>query len=509
MTFTLCCALALMAVSNPPRIDFYWNTPQSQFLLTRAQVGGPIEYIDLEGAIRAGKSTPAVSKLAEYAVTYPGIHMGAARWSQDALDAQVKPLWRDMAGKQGLTLQWHADEEYDEVQPFGSRVYLRALKASEETNRYGKLAGLTLSVLWVDQPEEVPHDVYKAYIPGRLSQPGFPHEAWLTPNPPGEGHWLAIEFPEDNSLAHHTYIRTTVYDNRHNLGDAYIADLERAYPVGTVLRRRFIDGKRGLSVQGKPVYGGYFDRERHAQIVDMNGQLPLYEAWDYGFHRPCVVWSQFTPWGGFHVLGGVMGEDIYLEDFAPLALQQRTEWFPDPMTIEACADPAGSHRNSQGVNRSGLDTLFECLGYKPRVVLNSNAPEMRDYAIQTAAGYMRRRALRGGEAFQVHPTRWRVISQRDAKSTPFAVDGLEAGYVWDNRVVRTSRGKSIQVPLKDKYYEHAMNNLEYLVLNFGPAMPARQDERTLEKQLLKMAQKDDEDVERSGGRFAGRFRGGR
>ena len=74
-----------------PRVDVHWNAPQSRFLTTCATVGGPAEYIDLEGAVRAGKSTPCAAKLARYAVRYPGIHMAAARWTQDSLDAQIKP----------------------------------------------------------------------------------------------------------------------------------------------------------------------------------------------------------------------------------------------------------------------------------------------------------------------------------------------------------------------------------------------------------------------------------
>jgi hypothetical protein len=483
-----------------------WNPPQFQFLNVVAEIGGPLEEVDFEGAVRAGKSTPAGEKLAYYVKRYPGIHTGATRWTQDGLDAQVKPLWRDIAGFYGLTLRWHSDEEYDEVVGTGSRVYLRALKASEGTNRYGKLAGLTLAVLWMDQPEEIPEDVIDAYVPARLSQVGFPHEAWYTPNPPAHGHWLASRFPEDNSTPHRTYIRTTVYDNRHNLGEEYIAGLERAYPVGTVLRRRFIEGKRGLSVSGKPVYGGYYDPARHCQPLEMNPALPLYEGFDFGTHRPCVGWAQFTPWGSFHLLGAIMGEDIYLEDFVPLALMQRAQWFPRPLDVLACCDPAGAQANSLGSSVTGVRALADLLGYTPRSVATSNTPDVRSYTIQTQAAYMRRRAIKGGEAFQIDPVRWRVIGQQQARSDAFGPDGFEAGYVWDDRVVRTAGGKPIQVPKKDGYYDHFQNVCEYLIANFGPAMPTQKDEQTIERQILKRAQQDldpDDRAGRRGGRHIG------
>jgi channel protein (hemolysin III family) len=43
-----------------------------------------------------------------------------------------------------------------------SRIYARGLKASEDAARYVKFAGLTLAGVYVDQPEEIPHDFYTA-----------------------------------------------------------------------------------------------------------------------------------------------------------------------------------------------------------------------------------------------------------------------------------------------------------------------------------------------------------
>lgn len=501
---TLCAALLLVsAMATEPRVvNFYWNPVQSRFLRIKAEIGGAIEYVDLEGAIRAGKSTAPAAKLATYAVEHPGIHMAATRWTQDSLDAQVKPLWRDTAHAMGLDLKWHGDEQYDEIRPYGSRVYLRGLKPAEDMSRLGKLAGLTLAVLWVDQPEEVPQDVIDGYIPARLSQRGFPLEAWFTPNPPGHGHWLADAswFPEIGAQPHHHYLHTSVYDNRKNLPPGYIESLEGKYPVGSALRRRFIEGKRGLSVTGKPVYGGYYERDRHCHPLEMNPDLTLFEAWDFGTHRPCVIWAQFTPWGALHILGGVMGEDIYVEDFAPLALVQRTQWFPRAKDIGSCCDPAGTHANSQGTKLTGVQALADALGYKPRSVANSNSPETRSYAIQTLAAYMRRRALKGGEAFQIDPTRWRVIGQQSARTDPFLPDGFEAGYVWDDRIVRTAGGKTIPMPKKDKYYEHGQNDCEYLIVNFGPAMPTQADEQKIEREVLRRAQYDEGDAPKRSGR---------
>jgi hypothetical protein len=148
--------------------------------------------------------------------------------------------------------------------PNGSLVYVRGLKPSEGASLFSKFAGLNLALIYLDQPEEIPHSVFQA-LKARLSQPGYPHEMYLSPNPPEEDHWLAEEFPLADSFAedvvckpNYRYIRTTVYDNRENLDPEYVPQLEADYPEGHVLRRRFIEGRRGLSVEGTPVYKGYF-----------------------------------------------------------------------------------------------------------------------------------------------------------------------------------------------------------------------------------------------------------
>ena len=95
----------------------------------------------------------------------------------------------------------------------GSRVYLRALKSSEEQQRYSKLAGPPCSILAIDRPEELPEDIYRHYVPARLSQPGFPKQVWITPNPPMPNWWIAREWPEGEQRPKHALIQTSMFDN--------------------------------------------------------------------------------------------------------------------------------------------------------------------------------------------------------------------------------------------------------------------------------------------------------
>jgi len=450
-------------------------------------------YLDCEGAIRSGKSFIGCHKTLQW-VSKPGAHVLLSRWSEGDLDAQLKPMWRDIAKAMGLVLRWNPHEQYDEVVQTGSRVYLRGLKASEATSRYAKFRGLTLSNIWVDQPEEIPYDVFLE-LQGRLSQPGYPHQLLLTPNPPSEGHWIAKEFPEDLSQQKpdHAYLRFRLRDNEIHLGAQTCTAIEAAYPEGTAQRRRLIDGRRGLAAHGDPVYRGYFARGLHVQPVEMDPQVPLLEAWDYGHSHPAVLWGQMLPWGELRLLGAVMGQDMFLPDFAPLALKYRSEWMPNALTVQSTGDPAGEQASNQGAPKRAVDMLRE-FGVFPQPCLGANHPDRRDAAIQATAGYMRRRTTRG-EAFTVNPRCMLVSAERQIQ-TEVVVDGLEAGYVWDDRQLSGRLSPSTRVPRKDGWYDHLQNCLEYLQLAFGIVQGTTKAAAKTEQQMIKRSQHDVDEWDR-------------
>lgn len=453
-----------------------WNRPQTVFLKSRTRL------LDFEGAIRAGKTTPLIWKIINYAIEFPGIKMLLARWTGDALDMQLKPKFYEECPRE-LLGKWNAKEEYQEFTN-KSLVYLRSLKSSDDVARYTKFAGLTLAVIGIDQPEELPEDIYHA-LKGRLSQPGFPQQMLLTPNPPGIHHWLAKEFPEDNSIQGHEYLSTAVYDNRGILGDEYIRELERDYPPGHVLRRRFIDGKRGLSVEGQPVYGKIFSRDLHVREIEYMPDYPLFESWDFGQKHPAITWHQRTPWGWWNILGEYMGERQFIDEIVPIVAQRRSELFPNHTTIRVCCDPAGAQ--GQGARFTSVAVLNEHLRsvYGPNIgaqyKTNSNRPEKREWCIQQISGYMTR-LVRGRPALIIHPR------------CELTIDGFEAGYVYDDRVFTQAALPNIRRPKKDGTYDHLQNTVEYYMINFGNSVLESTDLSALSRrERLHLLQQDDQD----------------
>jgi hypothetical protein len=162
-------------------VDLHFGRPHWDFWTPTER------YVDFEGAARAGKTTPAILRVIDSCQTHPGIQWLIARWTQDATDAQLEARFRELCSPD-IPVGWNAQEQYFEIateQGPTSRIYARGLKASEDAARYSKFAGLTLAGIYVDQPEEMPEDFFPA-LQAQLSQPGYPHQLLLTPNPPNE-----------------------------------------------------------------------------------------------------------------------------------------------------------------------------------------------------------------------------------------------------------------------------------------------------------------------------------
>jgi hypothetical protein len=323
----------------------------------------------------------------------------------------------------------------------------------------------------------------------------------------GAAYRIAKTFLEDNSQLDIRYIRTNVYDNVANVGQVYVDSLEALYPLGSSQRRTLLEGRRGLTGRGDPVYGGYFDRQQHVRAEEMSPSLPLIEAWDWGHGHPCVSWWQFTPVGAYVGLGAVMGEHLFLEDFVPAALQIRQRWCPDPLVVYTTGDPAGLDLTNQGTQISAVRQVLSQYDITPNALPSMNLPEMRYGAIQTTGQYMTRRALDKGPAFRLNP-RCVVLNKDGEEPASFTVDGFEAGYVWSE--LRLVGRKTVQVPKKDGYYDHFQNTSEYAVLMHGPGLVTRERLTRYELREEKRRRKDRDPADvRAQGRDRMRHRVGR
>lgn len=472
-----------------------WNRPQSIFRRIRGTPGGALIYKDLEGAVGSGKTTGPAWMLVEYATQYPGIFMAIGAWTDEML-GPPKTAFLSAALEAGFSvdlnnLTWHGGqgEEYYLFNGYESRVYVRSLRASEEDMRYMKLAGLSLSILWIDQPEPVPKDVYDAYIPARMRQPNYPHEIWLSPNPLDDDHWLSREFPSKEAYAKpdHYYIHVALRDNVANVGERFVADMEAAHPPGSVTHNLQVAGHRGPSLKGVPVYKGYFDQELHVDSrVRFDPRYPLLEGWDFGQEKPAVSWWQYLEHiGALRSLGSVKGEGLFLEDFAPKVLDVRQRWFPHtPMGIWTWCDPNGA-TNTSGSQHTAVSVLQE-YSVPAQYDGTANQAPVRAAAIQVLAGFMRRVAKDGTPAFLMHPRCVELILNKyhdvEERESQLMVSAFRVGYVW-SELAASDNNPNVRKPKKGTRYDDLMNSGEYVVIGNKITVPQTQQMLSAEGRL--------------------------
>ena len=440
-----------------------WRGPIGEFLRDTSPE------IDLEGALSSGKTTACLWKVWNSLHAHPGIHWWIGRYGDGETQTKVRPAFEAVCQQAGGVPTWNAKELCYDF-PNGSKCFAYGLKSPDALSRYSKMRGMGVAGIYNDQTEELPED-FSLELRLRLRQPGYPHQLIFSPNPPNVTHWLAHQFPVDNRLPNRRYYAISIYDNAHNLPAELLQAALAAYSPEHAKHRSVILGQRGVNVTGIPVYKGLFKRPVHVGKADFDPKRPLLMALDFGKHHPCVLFGQQSHYGGLYLLGGLLGQDMFLDDFVPLVKQYLAEWFPDiPMGIQMCCDPAGSHQNSQGARFNGVD-IVRRFGFAPTWRPNANAPDVRAGCIEAIGGHLRRRTP-SGEAFQVDndPDRWLLVDLDGPKAEPFLVDALEAGYVWDEHMVSVGN-KQIRKPKKDGWFEHGMNCLEYLELTFGADRP--------------------------------------
>jgi hypothetical protein len=96
--------------------------------------------------------------------------------------------------------------------------------------------------------------------------------------------------------------------------------------------------------------------------------------------------------------------------------------------------------------------------------------------------------------------RCRLVSAQRQVQMELVVDGLEAGYVWDDKLITSSQSPSTRRPKKDGEYDHLQNCLEYIQLAFGVPQSTTRSVDRAERTALARAQRDTDEYNRTSGR---------
>ncbi len=419
----------------------------------------PTPEILVQGARMCGKSWVCSAKVLESCLAHPGIWWLICRYSGTETDNQLRPLFKDVATRMGIPIEWHGDESaywLPEKDGRISKVFAYGLKSQSKDERFAKVRGSGVAGLWNDQAEETPEDI-GTEMRALLRQPGYPHQLILSPNPPGEEHFLADMFPEGVDLPGRKYYQLSLHQNRHNLPADAIEKLERAYPPTHAKHKSLILGMRGPNVTGTPVYQGAFNRDLHVGPVPINPDLPLLEAFHAGQHHPTWLIAQRTASGALLPLAGIIGKRLFLDDFLPIVKRYREEWFPSVTNIKTCCDPP------TGIaTRYTMNTILREYGYKPSWRDNGMAPDVRLSMIEYLGALMHRPGM---FVINSDPDRWLMASHAIIKQTKLLIDAAEGSYVWSPNYVSVGN-KTVRQPAFDEWLEGFERCLENLALNF-------------------------------------------
>lgn len=442
---------------------------------------------DVEGAARSAKSWGIAFWIWVLAYKYPGIQIFYCRFKDDDLKT-LRDVWAKVSVyfPGYLHPKWNTDFDSWDF-PNQSRVYLSSLKVSEAADAeaiHGKYKGKTIAVVIIEEAQEVPKANYDG-LKERLSQSKhpdgtavkYPLKIVLVHNSIDLDHWIAEEFPlaadgDTCTKEGHQHIRADLYSNQHNLGPDVMAGYEFDFPVGNPLRHTKIEGKRGVTLHGKPVYSEAFRRPLHVHPeVKFTAYYPIIEGWDFGEEKPAVVWWQYLRHrAAIRVLGAVKGSDLFLELFAPKVLEIRARLFPHCTEFRSWCDPTGATGNG-GLQYTPVSLLHD-LGVMakptkdPTSSRDGNDAEVRYAAIQKLAGYMLKTDTTGKPAFRMAPTCIELVRQGSElleQSSSILVTAFEAGYIWDTKAA-SDAAPNIRKPKKGTRYDDLMNALEYGVI---------------------------------------------
>ncbi len=440
--------------------------------------------IDAEGARMCGKTWLFSAKVLTAAKDNPGMWWLMNRYSGTETDNQLRPVFRDVARQMDIPLEWKGDESaywLPEVDGQISKVFAYGLKTQAKDERFAKVRGSGVHGLWNDQSEETPEDI-GTEMRALIRKPGIFHQLLLSPNPPGEEHYLADQFPEGINDGMRRYYRLSLYDNKHNLTPDTIEKLERLYPPSHAKHKSLILGMRGPNVTGKPVYEGVFDRTLHVAPLTYTAGAMLYEGIFAGQHHPTWVVAQRSPYGALQVLAAIIGKRLFLEDFLPIIDHYRAEWFPGAPFKLCCDPPPGDAEQTRYTTVS----ILRDAKLSPVFRENATAPDVRLSMIEYLAALMSRRVAHA-QAFAVNndPTRFLMAAQTlpIPKQTKLFVDGLEGSYVWSPLYVSVGN-KTFRQPQFDEWLEGFQRCLENIALNFCSGQRTDQDREQARRKAL-------------------------
>lgn len=437
----------------------------------------------LEGSLSCAKTSVALMRLVRRLKHEAGTEAFLFRYSDEDTRTKLRPAFEKMCLAHDVIPKWDNDEKcYNFAN--GSKCSAFGLRSVDTMSRYSKMKGLGVAEIVGDEVQELPGDL-SLELRARLRQPGHALRLVFICNPQPESHWICKQFRDEstkdgiafNRSRHRKVYSFSVYDNPF-LPAETLRELEAAFPPEHAKHATVVLGKRGVNVIGDPVYGELYQPMLHSRPIEWNPDQVLYEAFDFGKTNPCWVVAQKPMTGGLYCLGGILGLELFLDDFLPIVKQHRAEWFPNLEKVKTCCTSSlnfTSHKTTQ------IKQLRDH-GFTPMWNEHANDPDQVLAMIEQIASYMRRRSATGKESFGVNEDEamWLRASSEGVTYSPFMSRMCLGGLTWDEHEVSVGRNK-VRQPREDGWFDHANRSLVAIELNFGLALDWQRERDRLKK----------------------------
>jgi len=282
-----------------------------------------------------------------------------------------------------------------------SRIYFNGL--SDLTG----LGSQEFAVIIITEAHEITEQTYRV-LKRRCRQADVPCMILMESEPPNQSHFLA-DIP------------------------AYRGSLES---MPEAAKRKYLLGKTGFSVSGKPFYQG-FKNNLHTGIFEAIKGKELLVGWDFGYRHPAIVVTQLDLKDRWIWLREFLGRDILIDKFADYIISQLNIFYPGCRKIHF-GDPAANQvgdksemTSAQILKSKGIDLITRWSSYRQR-------KEIIEGRLAKLAGD-------------------KPMLMLDKRHCEICIDGFAGGYHYPVRKDTQQFEGRFELPFKDGFYEHCLS----------------------------------------------------
>ncbi len=317
-----------------------------------------------------------------------------------------------------------------------SRIYFNGLKD------LGGLGSQEFAIIVVTEAHEITEAIYRA-LKRRCRQSDMPCMILLESEPPNETHWLS-DITDPASESYDSDVEKwelSTYENWNNLPTAYRGSLES---MPDSAKRKYIYGKTGFSITGKPYYSGYNDNI-HSGEFEWMPDKELLLGWDFGYHFPAVIITQIDNQDRWIWLREIIGRDITIDRFGDYVIEKVNLHYPNAK-LRHYGDPACVQKNDKSEQ-----TSWQILNRKNIRVIHKTST------------YRERKEIIEGKLTRLIDNKPSMML--DKRFCKVAIDGFLGGYHYPVYTETQRYNDRFELPFEDGFYEHIMNAGEYIAVN--------------------------------------------